>query len=81
MVLIKHFKCYSNPGRFRTLLALTRSSQLSLAMTSHVCAAAKNKFRRVIWRSIEINIPLLCCLTHDIVFCRDLDTHVHRILA
>ena len=40
---------YSNPGLFRTLLALTRSSQLSLAMASHVCAAAKHKYRRMIW--------------------------------
>ena len=54
---------YSNPGLFRTLLALTRSSQLSLAMASRVCAAAKNKFRRMIWRSIEMNLLLfLSCL-------------------
>ena len=54
---------YSNPGLFRTLLALTRSSQLSLAMASRVCAAAKHKYRRMIWLSIEMNLPLfLYCL-------------------
>ena len=56
--MIQYFVQYSNLGLFRTLLALTCLSQLSLAMASCVCAAAKNKFRRMIWRSIEMNLPL-----------------------
>ena len=30
-----------------------------LAMASFVCAAAKNKFLRMIWQPIETNLPLL----------------------
>ena len=36
-----HFDKYSNPGLFQTILTLLRSSQLSLAMASFVCAAPK----------------------------------------